>query len=92
MRDTLLKLIDMCKETDGLWIEINPFFDEVWVNIFRGERRCRRVIARHIIEECEDAETLLKNTIKMCEYDMLESEEAAGLIAKLICGPDLLGL
>ena len=76
MREALLKLIDMCKETDGLWIEINPFFDEVWVNIFRGERRCRRVITRDLIEEYEDTETLIKTVIKICDDAMLKSEEA----------------
>ena len=78
MREALLKLIDMCKETDGLWIEINPYFGEVWVSIFRGERRYRRVIARHLIEECEDAEMLMKTVIKICNDAMLKSEEAVG--------------
>ena len=77
MREALLKLMDMCKETDGLWIEIDPFFNEVSVNILRGERRCRRVITRRLIEECEDAETLIKTVIKICDNDM-KSEEARG--------------
>lgn len=77
MKETLLKLIDMCKETDGLCIEINSFFDEVWVSIFRGERRCRQLITRDLIEESEDAETLMKTVIKICDDAMEEIEEGA---------------
>ena len=74
MREALLKLIDMCKETDGLWIEIDPsFFGDVRVTISRNGRRCRRAITRDLIEECEDTETLMKTMIKYCD-DMLKSE------------------
>lgn len=78
MREALLKLIDMCKETDGLWIEIGKFcFEEVWITIIRDNRRCRRVITRDLIEKYEDTETLMKTMIKYCD-DVMKSEEAVG--------------
>ncbi len=74
-REVLLKLLDMCREVDGLQIEVGSCVDEVWIEIYRGNNRHRRVIAREIIEGYADCEELLKTVIGLCNKSMPEYEE-----------------
>ena len=75
MGETLLKLLDMCRETDGLRIEIGTHCDEVWIEIYRGNRRRRRVIQKEMIEGYADCEGLLETAIGMCDIEMSDGEK-----------------
>lgn len=65
MKETLLKLMDLCKKHPGLSIEFPYPFQEIWLTSYDSETRtkCRHIITRYEIEEVGDCELYLQTAI-----------------------------
>ena len=65
MRETLLKLIELCEKYPRLSIEIGNPFKEIWLESYDVETntRCRRIITRDMIEGVGDCELYLQTAI-----------------------------
>lgn len=75
MRETLLKLLDMCKETDGISFELGTgYLNGIRVVISRGNKIRSYVISREALEKYDNPETIIKTVIEMLVATFTESE------------------
>lgn len=76
MRESILKLMDICNDFDHVWIEIGSYFDDRLCIIgLRNGVKCKFILTREEIESIKDCELLIKEVMRKVDNSLKAESE-----------------